>query len=220
MMAANVVQHKTRDPAVCAGGRNPSRTTRARMRVHTRDPAHPRLCYVCIYTYVRIRTSMYLSCTYPPHIYVSAVYIYAEDQPPDPFRHRIYIGVPLFSRCRALPSFFPSFFLSASRSPRRATIHLSSSFIYDRKSRDRVGNNVLPGKKLRKEENFLELASFRSPLLLFIRPVILSSSRTSKIPPFYFACLCRRKGLGRGKLSCRIQRGDWRDIPETRRGMA
>lgn len=132
----------------CAGSRNSSRTTRARMRVHTRDPPHPRPCIctrTCVHTYIDV-----------PVVYVFAVYA-PEDQPPDLFRRRI--SVFPFPPPPLLLFFFPSFFLSASRSPRRATIHLSSSFIYDRKSRDRVGNNV-PEKKLRKEKNFLRARFF------------------------------------------------------------
>lgn len=96
MMAANVVQHKTR-PAGLVRARmvEPTHVRRARVRVYTRDPPHLRLC-IC--TYVRIVDVP--TCRVGVHIRG----VHAEDQPPDPFRRCIY-PCSLFSRYRFLFSF-------------------------------------------------------------------------------------------------------------------
>lgn len=147
---------------------------------------------------------MYLSCrcTYPRRTY-------AEDQPPDPFRRRISV-LPFLS---LLASSFPFLFFLPSSSffssplvvrPVAActTIHLSSRFlVHDGKTRDRVGNNV-PGKKPRRERRIF------SSCLLSLARAHFSPPLARRIPPFYFACLCKEKGLARGELSCRIQRDD------------
>lgn len=152
---------------------------------------------ICDYVYAR----MYRRCTCRVGVHIRGVH--AEDQPPDPFRRCIY-RCSLFSHCR-----FPlslSFFLAASRLPRCATtIHLSLGLIHDEETLNRVSNNV-PGKKLRKEENFL--APSFLPLLArsLARPFL-----SRRISPFYFACLCREKDSGRGELPCRIQRGGRRE---------
>lgn len=184
------------------------------MRVHTRDPAHPRLCIcicICIYVYVRAYVHR---CTC--RVRIRDVYA-PKTSPLTPFV--VVYRCSLFSRCRFLFFFFPSFFLSASRSPRRATIHLSSSFIYDRKSRDRVGNNV-PREEASERGKFSRARFFSFSLTLVYTSrysLLFSHVENSTV----LLCMSlQRKGLGRGKLSCRIQRGDRRDIPETRRGMA
>lgn len=179
-----------RDPAGLIRARmvEPTHVRRARVRVYTHPP-HLRLC-IC--TYVRIDVpamSVYISAVYTP-----------KTSPLTPFAV-VYIGAPfspaaasffspLFSRFLSFSfSRILSFFLAVSRLPRRATtIHLSLGLIYDGETRDRVGNNV-PGKKLRKEKNFLVLA--RSFLLPLARSPVLFPPR--RISPFYFACLCGEK---------------------------
>lgn len=149
MMAANVVQHKTRDLAgpvrARASGRTSSRTymgARTCIRVHTRHLPPRAFTRPCMYMYVRIHyiyvciyvshVDVYLSrrCTYPRRIYTP------KTSPLTPFAVvYIYIYIyrcSLFSRCCRFLFFFLLVFPSSqSRSPRRATIHLSSpSLVY------------------------------------------------------------------------------------------
>lgn len=207
MMAANVVQHKTR-----------SRRARVVETPHVRR-AHVCACtrviprildYVYVHVHVRayVRTSMYLSCTYPRCIC-------AEDQPPDPFRRRIsafpFLPPPL-------PSFFPPRFSfpPVVRPAARPSTYLPVSY-----TTGRVGTvlvTTFPRRSFGKRRIFSS-SLLLSPSLLFIRPVIPSSSRTSKIPPFYFACLCREKDSA-GVSFLAGYRGATGGIPETRRGMA
>lgn len=109
-------------------------------------------------------------------VYISAAYT-PKTSPLTPFV--VVYRCSLFSRCRFL---FFSFFLSASHPPSaRLSTYLPVSRILDGKTRDRVGNNV-PGKKLRKEENFLErsFSLVLSPaLFLFSLSLPLFLSRTS-----------------------------------------
>lgn len=123
MMAANVVQHKTRDPAGsvrCAGGRTTSRTRHPCARAPRVDPTSTA---VCVFTYVRTYVRR---CTCRVGVHIRG--IYSEDQPPDPFRRRISV-LPF------LPLPLPFFLVFPTRrSPTlRATIHLSPGLSYTRR---------------------------------------------------------------------------------------
>lgn len=168
------------------------------------------MLYVCIYRCTYVRTyvdvpvaSVYISATYTP-----------KTSPLTPFV--VVYRCSLFSRCCFL---FFSFFLPASHPPSaRLSTYLPVSRILDGKTRDRVGNNV-PGKKLRKEENFLErsFSLVLSPALFLFSPFPPLS--LSPPPSFSLAHIEFRrstlhvfagKRTHRGELSCRIQRGDRR----------
>lgn len=147
--------------------------------------------------YMHVRTYVCIVDVPAVSVYISAVYM-PKTSPLTPFVVYIsvfsFLSLPLpffflsFSLVRFLAlSLFLSFFLAGSHPP-RATIHLSLGLIYDGETRNRVGNNV-PGKKLRKEENFLVLVPFFFALTRsLVRPFL-----SRRISPFYFACLCREK---------------------------
>jgi len=155
----------------------------------------------------RARTYVH-RCT-PVGVRSRGVHVKTEDQPPDPFHHRIS-GLPFLSLLASSYPFLPFFpaprlLLFPHTRPVTAceTIHLSSrSLVHGNgETWNRVGNNV-PGKKPRRESRIFSGCLPARPYLSLAR------SLARRIPPFYFACLCREKGLGRGELSCRIQKDD------------
>lgn len=200
MMAANVVQHKTRSRRARVVETPHVRRARTYARAHAWSPASSN------YVYVHVHVRAYVHrCTcrvsYPRCIR-------AEDQPPDPFR-RPYIGVFPFLP-PPLPSFFPPRFSfpPVVRPAARPSTYLPVSY-----TTGRVGTvlvTTFPRRSFGKRRIFSS-SLLLSPLLLFIRPaysVLFSHVENSTV----LLCMSlQRKRLGRGKLSCRIQRGDRRD---------
>lgn len=160
-----------------------------------------------MYTYVRTYIDV-------PVVYIRIRGVCAEDQPPDPFRRRISV----FPFLPPPPPFFPSRFSfpPVVRLPARLSTYLPVSY-----TTGRVGTvlvTTFPRRSFGKRRIFSS-SLLLSLSLLFIRPVIPSFSRMSKIPPSYFACLCREKDSA-GVSFLAGYRGTTGGIPETRRGMA
>lgn len=151
--------------------------------------------------YMHVRT--YHRCTCRVGVHIRGVY--AEDQPPDPFRRCMY-RCSLFSR----GSFFSlslSFFLTASRLLRRATtISTYLSVSYTTGGLGTVLVTTCPGRSFGKRRIFsCSLPLFPSSSLA--RPSFFLASNSTVL-----LCMSlQRKGLGRGELPCRIQRGDRRE---------
>lgn len=215
MMAANVVQHKTRErprrSRPCAGGRTSSRTTL------TRVIPFP-LASLVLVLHVYICAVHVRRCIPVVSVHISAAYT-PKTSPLTPFAV-VYRRCSLFSRF----SFFSSssFFLPASRAsappPRdHPPISPRSSLVHDRKRRGTVLVTTSPGRSFGKRGEFsralllLPLSPFLSPAHATFRRSLALSPFLARIPPFYFACLCREKDSGRGELPCRMRRGDRRE---------
>lgn len=164
----------------------------------------PRIC-----NHVYART--YRRCTC--HVGVHIRGVHAEDQPPDPFRRCIY-RCSLFSRCRFLFFSFPrflSFILSGFSLPlvacpaaRRPSTYPSVSYTTGRLGTVLV--TTFPGRSFGKRRIF----SCSLPLFCSRSPARSSFSLASNFTVLLCMSL-QRKGLDRGELPCRIQRGNRRE---------
>lgn len=180
----------------------PPHVRRARVREHTRG-SHVYDC-VCICT-----------CTYVPRTYVdvpvASVYISAaytpKTSPLTPFA--VVYRCSLFSCCRFL--FFSRFSFPPAAHPPHDYPPISRSLVYSTGRLGTVLVTTFPGRSFGKRRIFSS-ALFLS-CSLSLSPFF---SRARRVPPFYFACLCREKDSRRGELSCRIQRDDRRKIERKR----
>lgn len=118
--------------------------------------------------------------------------IYAEDQPPDPFRRRISV-LPFLP----LPfPFFSRFSFPPATHPPRDYPPISRSLVYSTGRLGTVLVTTFPGRSFGKRRIFSSALSLLFSLPLYFFSLSLPSlffSRAHRVSPFYFACLCREK---------------------------